>query len=158
MADRFEKERKIAALTFEKRQIAERAKEINGELEKLEDEVLEQWAAESVKGVPLTNAVLSMRREGFVKIVLPEGDGDEGKATRKAVICGALKAAGYGEYVTEGYNSKSVSSLAKEEHWDRDLPPELEGVLLFEPKYKIVVKAKKAKEQEAPEQLAPVSD
>lgn len=151
MADRFEKERKFAALKAEKGELAERTKEINGELETLQEEILEAWAADGVRGVPLADATLSMRRAGFIKL---EIKGSKATDEEKAAICQALKDAGFGEYVTEGYNSRSVSSLAKEEHWDRELPPELVGKLKFEPKYEISVTKKKPKADEAPEQLA----
>lgn len=151
MSDRFEDERKLAALTFEKRDLKKREKEINGEIRDLEERILERWEAEAVTGVPLTNATLSMRKDGYVQIV---AEGDDPTPEEKAAICEALIAAGYPEYVTTGFNSRSVSSLAKEERWDKNLPPELEGKLKYDPPWKIVVRAKKPKEDDAAEDLA----
>lgn len=150
--DRFERERKFAALKAEKSDIERRKKEINGELAKLQEEILGSWAEEGVRGVPLDTATLSMRRAGFIKLNIV---GDRATPEEKAAICQALKDAGYDEYVAEGFNSRSVSTLAKDEHWDQDLPPELEGKLTFEPSYEICVEKKKTEEAEAPEQLAP---
>jgi hypothetical protein len=150
LADRFEKERRFAALKAEKDGLKEREKEINKELRELEEQILEDWAAESVTGVPLTDVSLSLRRAGFIKLNIA---GDRATPEEKAAICQALKDAGYGEYVSEGYNSRSVSTLAKDEHWDRELPPELEGKLTFEPKYEIQVRKKSKKKDDAGEQL-----
>ena len=155
MSDRFEDERKLVALTFEKRDIKKREKEINGEIRDLEARILERWEAEALTGVPLTNATLSMRKDGYVRIV---SEGDDPTAEEKAAICEALIAAGYPEYVTTGFNSRSVSSLAKEERWDKSLPPELEGKLKYDPPWKIVVRAKKPKEDDTAEDLAESSN
>lgn len=154
MSDRFEDERKLIDLTFEKRGIKAREKEINKEIAELEERIKERWAAEGTGSLnSLPNADLSLRREGFVKLV-GEADSDEAKAARKAAVCEALKAAGYEGYVTEGYNSRSLSSLAKDEHWDRDLPPDLEGLLTFETEHKIVVSKKRKKTTDGqPDQL-----
>lgn len=166
--DRFADERKLAELTREKREISKREKEINGKIRELEIKLKARWEQESCRGVPLSgiaptlveteppvDATLSLEKQGFIKIVAPGADGnDESKAQVKAAICQALKDLNFGEYVTEGYNSRSVSSLAKEDHWDRDMPPELEGLIAFEPSYKIKVSLKKPKTEEAPESLA----
>lgn len=150
--DRFPDERKFADLTLEKRKISAREREINAELRELEERILERWEAEGLRGVPLTSGRLSLRKEGFVRVARA---GDEATTEEKAAAAEALKAAGYERYVTEGFNSRSVSKLAREEHWDRDLPPELEGKLTFEPEYKVrFEKPRKDKDAEEPEQLA----
>lgn len=156
MADRFEDERKLAALTFEKRQIKDREKEINKEIAELEEKILERWEMEGLRGAPLADATLSMRKDGYIKLVTA---GDRATPAEKAAVGQALKDAGYGHLVTEGFNSRSVSSVAKEERWDKSLPPELEGKIKYEPGYKIVVTEKKQDTDDdgAPEELAPAA-
>lgn len=150
--DRFEDERKFAALTEEKRGLAKREKKINGELREIEERIKERWEAEGTRKIPLSNGTLSLRKEGYIKIER-DHDGDP-TPEEKAAVAQALKEAGYDSYVTEGFNSRSVSKLAREEHWDRDLPPELEGKIKFEPEYKIRFEKPRKKNKDAePEQL-----
>jgi hypothetical protein len=149
--DRFEEERRFAALTKEKRANAARDKEINAELAELQEKILERWGAEGLRGVPLTDAKLELRREGWIKV---KATGERATDAEKRAAIEALKAAGHEDLVSEGYNSRSVSSVAREEHWDRDMPPELEEHFTFEPEYKIIVKEVKPKAEDgAPDQL-----
>lgn len=139
--DRFAKERRYKDLSLEKKAKAKRIKEIGAEMETLGAKLLEQWEVEGVKNLPLDGQLLYLQKDGYVKLKQrdPEGS-DEHNAEVKAAAIAALKSAGYELYVKEDYNSKTVSSLAREEHWDVEMPPELEEHFDFDPHYKIAVK------------------
>jgi hypothetical protein len=149
--DRFKDEREFADLTLEKRGIKEREKEINKQLAELQERILDRWEEEGCRGVPFDDVTLGMRRGGFVKVIR---EGEDATPEEKAAVCQALKEAGYDEYVSEGFNYQSVTSLAKEERWDLHMPPELEGKLSFEPKFEISVRKKPTKTEDAPDELA----
>lgn len=87
-----------------KRQLREELKETDAELRQLDEAIRENVMA------PL--GLLSLRRpEGTLSIrrdVRASGGGDRAKATE------ALKRAGYAEYVSENFNSQSVSALVRE--------------------------------------------
>lgn len=145
-----EKERKFVDLTFEKRDISAREKEINSELRQLNDEIRDQWEEQQKTSSGLVDANLHLKKEGFVKVVR---EGDKATAEEKQRACDALVAAGHEEYVERGFNSQSVSSLAREEHWDQELPEELKGALTFEPEWKLSVRKKTPKKVDGPESL-----
>jgi hypothetical protein len=139
--DRFAKERKYLRLHNEKKANEKRNKEINGELADLNEDLREAWAEEGVKNIPLDGQLLYLKKEGWVKV---KGLGDESDDARKAEIKAraieALKECNYGDYISETYNSQSISSLAREEHWDMNMPEGLEEIFEFEPDYKVAVK------------------
>lgn len=139
--DRFAKEREYLALHNEKKANEARNKEINKDLEKLNEEIREAWAADGLKNCPLDGQLLFLKKEGWVKVVgLGEEENEERKAEIKARAIAALKESGYEAFVAEAYNSQSISAVAREEHWDKEMPEGLEEIFEFEPDYKVAVK------------------
>ena len=145
-----EKERKFVDLTFEKRDISAREKKINAELRDLNEDIRDTWEAEGKTSSGLVDANLHLKKEGFVKVVR---QGEKPTAEEKQRACDALIAAGHPEFVERGFNSQSVSALAREQHWDQDLPEELKGAISFEPEWKLSVRKKSSKKMDGPESL-----
>jgi uncharacterized protein YxeA len=145
-----EDEAKFVANHFEKKRIKEREKEINAEQAEITERVREAWEEQGKTSSGLTTATLYLKKEGFVKVAR---EGENATAAEKQRACDALVAADLGEFVERGFNSRSVSTVAREQHWDQELPPELEGALTFDPEWKLAVRKKDSKKAESAETL-----
>lgn len=148
-----EREREFADLGIEKKANAARAKEINARMRELMPLILQHWEAISKTGSKFSDATLFMKKSGYIKII---SKGEKATDEEKAAVGEALIAAGYDSLVKPSFNSRSVSSVAKEEHWDQQLPEELKGLLQFDTDYVVEVRQVKQDEPDEEEKLDPV--
>lgn len=87
----------------------------------LQDELLEQFAEEGVRKISVDGVTTYLHRVLWAKV-------EEG-ASREQVVEG-LKACGFGQFVSETYNTQTVSAWLRDLEREKEpLPEELQGVL-----------------------------
>lgn len=97
------------------------AEDYKSQADALQDILLEQFAEEGVQKVSVNGVTTYLRRDLWAKV-------EEG-ASREQVVEG-LKACGMGQFVSETYNTQTVSAWLRDlEREGEPLPEELTGVL-----------------------------
>lgn len=121
--------KEFAILDAKQRQLKEERSEILKTLEEIERKLLDNFAAEGVSRVELSDGT-TVRVSSLVWA----------KISDKIEAAKILKATGFGEYVVETFNTNQISTILREHIEDgRELPPEFAGVI--EPNEVFKVKA-----------------
>lgn len=108
-----------AELEHEKRALEDKLKEVKARQAQIEERVQEVFAETGMQNVRIAGLTVYLERKLWAKR-------EEGVTMEEA--CAALKEAGLGDLVTEGYNSHTLSAYLRElERTNQPLPPELEG-------------------------------
>lgn len=136
--------REYAELTLRKRRLDDEKNDINKRLAVLEPQLLDQFEQARVKNMALSGVgTVYLQKEGWARIAKDGDDGSpEAKQRAKMRACAALREAGFGEYVEEGFNTQSLSAVLREMSRNgEDIPEELEGAIDFEPSFRLKVRA-----------------
>lgn len=120
-----------AELTLEKRRLEAEANELSKQCAELEEQLLEQFSEDGVQNLKLdgigTLYISSKLWAGAAKVEDEQGN----EISDKQVTCDALKAAGLGVFVSEGFNVQTLSAWLREQPTDElgdpILPEELVG-------------------------------
>lgn len=134
-----ERVKEYAKKALHRRALDKESIKLGKELEEMQRELLEQFSQDSVQNVKLDGLATV-----FIRSQLWAGawQDDEGIAD-KQLTCDALKEAGLGVFVSEGFNTNTVSSWLREQSTDElgdpILPPELVDKLRVTRDFKLVV-------------------
>lgn len=128
-----------ADLELEKRRLDRRLKKVKGRMKQLEPRLKQQLDETGMRNVPLTGkGTIHLNRGGWARVVKSNPDADSPSDADKARAIAALKAAGLGDLISEGFNTQTLSGVFRE--WDKqqqDPPPELEGAIAFEREFNV---------------------
>ena len=140
--------REYGRLTLRKRQIESEKSDINKRLAALQPKILADFEREGVPRQPIAGiGTVSLKRAGWVRYV--REDGEEITEEHKRRVLQALKDAGLGEYVKEGFNSQSLSAYFRDlVREGGDPPPELDGLLEFDEYFELAFTAAPKSERE----------
>jgi hypothetical protein len=113
----------FVALTARKRNLERELRQLKDQIAPLEDQLLEQFNAEGVRGKRTsTGAMVSIRRVIWAR----PAHGD------KHAACDALRAAGMGDYVADNFNVSTLSAFFRErarEQADQGIPTTLTDLM-----------------------------
>lgn len=111
----------FVALEHERREHEERLKIIGERLTKLQEPLLNHFADAGMQNASVSGLTVYVRMDRYCS---KRGDASTDQ------VCAALKAAGCGYMVADGYNAQSLKSKVKE--WidaEAEVPPELASLL-----------------------------
>lgn len=122
--------KKYAKLYFVKQKLARKYKEVSDRLEKMELSMLDHLADLEIDKVSLKGGImLFTRRQLWAKV------------RSKEDAINAIKEAGEGWMVSEGFNSNVLSKYLRElDEQGKPLPKEFEGIIETNPKYNLIAK------------------
>lgn len=111
---------RFTEIEHERRTLEDRLKVLKKEKAKLEPQILADFEAGKVQNSRVNGLLIYLHRQLWASAK----DGDRARA------CAALKAAGLGDYVEEGFNSSSLSAWVREQDaTGQELPKELQETL-----------------------------
>lgn len=123
--------RRYVALTRRKRTIKAEEKEINQQLEKLEQQLLAQFEHSGLDATRLDGHTVYLQRQIFANA----RDGDQQRAVE------ALHAVGLDDYVRERFNPQQISAYVREqEELGNELPDPLKDALTIHEKFTLRVR------------------
>ena len=122
-----EQARRYVALDKEKKELKAHLKVVQGELDKLEPEVLEVFINEGVDSIKVDGRTVSPKAQIWVS---PKREDWETTEEAYERACAALEGAGLGQFTGKRFNSQTVSSYVREILAEgEELSPELKEVL-----------------------------
>lgn len=120
---------RYAELRQQAKALEAEAEALKAEADLLETELLEEFAEAGVPRMTINGRTVYVHRQLWAK---READVDMAQA------CKALIDAGVGQFVTESYNSQTLSAWMRDlEKADTPLPPELDGILTSTEKFSL---------------------
>lgn len=124
---------RYATLMRSKKELNRQIKEIDVELAKMEEPLLEAMASSGLQSLKLTGGgTLFVRTQVWPKFL-------EGKDRRHVLV--ALKKDGLGEYIKEDFNANQFAAFVREVHAsdDQQLPPHLAECVEASERFKLVL-------------------
>lgn len=115
-------------LDNQRKSLEENVDKIKEQMNAIEQTIIDEMIFEQIDSVKVNGFTIGPKRHIFAFIC----DGDK----ERAIL--ALKNSGYGHYVTEAYNTRSLSKLVEELiETDGKLPDEFDGAIGKFEKYKL---------------------
>lgn len=122
----------FASLSERKKFLEAQVKEINTRLAEINEQLIEMFAEDGIQRITVQAGTDEygnpLKRTVYISRMLWLGyaDAEDGnKAKAKQNLIDALKRAGYGEFISEGFNSNSVSTIVRELDPDNNTPLEI---------------------------------
>ena len=132
--------KKFVELTKRKKDIRQELSFVQEELDILEKQIEEMFIEEGVPSMKLGKTNVYLRTQMFVSPKRRE-DIDETTDDAKARACQALRAAGLGWLVAEGFNANTLRSALKEmKEEDGCLPHEIEAAFNITERFRVGVR------------------
>ena len=124
--------RRYTTLRQRERERKAEAGALKEEADALEQEILEQFAAEGIDSVRIDGKTVYLHRTLWART---EKDVD------REAVCGALQEIGLGHFVSETYNANTLSAWMRDlDREGEELPTELKGLVKGEEVYQVRVR------------------
>jgi len=130
--------KKFTQLTEEKKALKQKLRDIQVELDALENQIEEHFVESGVSSMKVGGRTVYLRKQLFVSPNAMEGESPE-DAKRRA--CRALQTSGLGWLVSEGYNSNTLRAVIREMQEDgHEFPLTLTDALKITERYRVGVR------------------
>lgn len=119
---------RFVSIDTEIKDLEARVKMLKTERASLNDAILDDFAESNVESVTIDGKTVFTHRQIWAKSLFS-----------KEAVASALRESGYGDLVTEGFNTNTLSAILREreERGDPVVPPELDGIIGFSEVYSV---------------------